>query len=156
MSKKRYVLHFLYTITHWKLFHTPTSHGTMATEGIVFQKLSSTTSIYEPLLDAAASTNEGPTTILIFGWMGGKTRSLSRYTTKYNTLYPAARILLVTSAVSETPGLRALHSSRESKQRTEAPAKTLLLNARAEEEKLLIYTFLKGCSMNLASVSKAY
>jgi hypothetical protein len=128
----------------------------MASHAVIFQKLSKTTSVYEPAQDASPSTKYDPTIILICGWMGGKTRSLSRYTTKYNALYPAARIILVSSAVSDTPGFRALLSSREVKQRADAPAKALLRNAHAEEDKLLIHVFSNGGGMSLAAIAKAY
>lgn len=128
----------------------------MTTEAIVFQRLSTTTSIYEPPPDVAASSNEDPTTILICGWMGGKARSLSRHTNKYHELYPAARIVLVCSALKDTPGFRALLSSREVKQRAEAPAKALVPSPHAEPDKLLIHAFSNGGGMRLAAVSKAY
>lgn len=128
----------------------------MATKAINFQRLSNTTAIYEPPPDAAASTHEFPTTVLICGWMGGKARSLSRYTTKYNSLYPAARIVIVSSALTDAPGFRALLSSSKLEQRADAPAKALLPSSHAEEGRLLIHAFSNGGGMNLAAVSKAY
>jgi hypothetical protein len=128
----------------------------MTTKPIVFQRLSDTTTIYEPPPNAAAPTDGGPTTILVCGWMGGKARSLSRYTTKYNTLYPAARIVLISSQPEDTPGFRILLSSKERKQRADAPAKALLLNDQAQGSRLLIHAFSNGGSMSLGAVRKAF
>ncbi|RVX73839.1 hypothetical protein B0A52_02729 [Exophiala mesophila] len=128
----------------------------MPTEPIVFQRLSDTTTIYEPPPDAATPTNEGPTTILICGWMGGTARNLSRYTTKYNTLYPAARIVLISSTPTDTPGFRILLSSKHRKQRADAPAKALILDAQAEGSRLLVHAFSNGGGMSLGAISKAY
>jgi hypothetical protein len=125
-------------------------------EAIIFQRLSDTTTIYEPPSGATTSIHEGPTTILICGWMGGRARSLSRYTTEYNKLYPFARIILVSSAYTDSPDFRALLSRGNRKQRADAPAKALLPGAGAKEAKLLIHAFSNGGGINLAAISKAY
>ena len=133
-------------------------HETMAT-AITFQKLSQTTTIYEPPTKSqlnGESGNDNPTTILICGWMGGTARNLSRYTTKYNSLYPFARLIVVTSTLTDTPGFRALLSPEELKQRSEIPARAVLSSNKLEDKRLLVHVFSNGGGMNLTGVSKAY
>jgi hypothetical protein len=126
----------------------------MAT-AIAFQKLSRTTTIYEPPLDAV-SPADAPSTILVVGWMGGTIKNLSRYTTKYNALYPAARLIVVTSTLTDTPGFKALLSPAELKQRGDTPARALLADTKSTNGRLLIHVFSNGGGMNLANISKTY
>lgn len=126
----------------------------MAT-AIVFQRLSQTTTIYEPP-QSSISPNNAPTTILIVGWMGSTNRNLSRYATKYNALYPAARLVVVTSALSDTAGFRALLSRTELIQRAEVPVRALLADTKSGNGRLLIHVFSNGGGFNLANMSKTY
>jgi hypothetical protein len=128
----------------------------MASTPIVFQKLSQATTLYQPLTEVAASPEDGPTTVLILGFMGGTTQNLARYSREYNMLYPAARIIVVTSTLTDTPGFKILRSAEDLKQRAEIPAKVLLASTKNEGDRLLVHAFSNGGGMTLAAICKAY
>jgi hypothetical protein len=126
----------------------------MNTPAISFQRLSQTTTIYEPPKDAVAAPDaHAPTTIVLFGWMGANSRNLRRYSAKYNSVFPAARIILVTSALTDTPGFKVLLSPAQLRGRSDIPARALLAG---DTERLLVHAFSNGGGMALAAVSKAY
>lgn len=81
---------------------------------------------------------------------------MDRYSQKYNTLYPGARIIVVTSTLTDTPGFKMLRSSEDLKQRAEIPVIALLASTRNEADRLLVHAFSNGGGMTLAAVSKAY
>lgn len=128
----------------------------MSPATVASYKLSQATTVYEPPTDTAASANNAPTTILICGFMGATSRNLSRYREAYNAIYPTARIIVVTSTLTDTPGFRALQSAEELKQRAEIPAKALLASKKDGVDRLLVHAFSNGGGMSLAAVSKAY
>lgn len=71
-------------------------------------------------------------------------------------LYPAARIIVVTSTLTDTPGFKILRSAEDIKQRAEIPARALLASTKNEGDKLLVHAFSNGGGMTLAAVCKAY
>ncbi|ORY11434.1 hypothetical protein BCR34DRAFT_565343 [Clohesyomyces aquaticus] len=156
MHIKKYISHFFYTITHRKLFNAPTSHIIMATEAIVVQRLSSTTAIYEPPLDAAASTNEVPHDrphLWVDGRQGPKPEQIHfeiQYSlsccSHYTSLQRSQRYswLQGTTFVQRTLATSICSSKGTSSKRP------------CRRKKVLIYAFSNGGSMNLAAVSKAY
>ena len=128
----------------------------MTSRTLVFEKLSPATTIYNPPTDAAFSVKDAPSTVLICGFMGATTSNLSRYSEKYNALYPAARIIVVTSTSTDTLGFTALRFSKKLNQRTEIPAKALLASMKDGGDMLLVHAFSNGGAMTLAAVSKSY
>ena len=128
----------------------------MTSRTLVFEELSPATTIYNPPTDAAFSVKDAPSTVLICGFMGATTSNLSRYSEKYNALYPAARIIVVTSTLTDTLGFTARQFSKKLNQRTEIPAQALLASMKDGGDMLLVHAFSNGGAMTLAAVSKSY
>lgn len=128
----------------------------MTSTAVIFERLSPTTIIYKPPIDAAVTVKDAPSTILICGFLGATTSNMSRYSEKYNTLYPTARIIVVTSTLNDALGFRALQSSEELNQRAEIPARALLASTGNGDNMLLVHAFSNGGGITLASVSRAY
>ncbi|KAE8153015.1 DUF829-domain-containing protein [Aspergillus avenaceus] len=72
-----------------------------------FRKLSDGIYIYDPKLEpnghvVAGHNEQGPSTIILFTWADASVRLISKYFEGYRTLYPSAKIIVVTATTMKT------------------------------------------------------
>jgi hypothetical protein len=132
----------------------------MASRGLPFQKLSDSTTVYQPPQDVidASDKDDAPRRILILGWLGATARNMTRHAQKYNDLYPGARIVVVTSNLTtDIPGFQMFKRTEYLEWQAEIPAKTLIgdLGSRGPV-RLLVHAFSNGGAMALANIAKGY
>ena len=108
-----------------------------------FTRLSSVVSLYDPPTSPSAdsltsSSCPPPSSILICSWLNARPKNISYYTDRYMTLYPHARIILVT--INTTQFL--LQSETRRRQDVQTAADAIL--ARGQHDTLLVHSFSNG------------
>jgi len=118
-----------------------------------FKRLSPTTWLYTPpsYETATSASSLAPTTILLCSWMNAVPKHIAYYANKYMTLYPHARIILVT--INTVQFL--FHP--ESKRRADIKAAvTTLLAADQSTDRLLIHALSNGGNRRVYNISSVY
>lgn len=116
-----------------------------------FKRLNSTTYIYEPPTSSpSASSTDHPHLILLPTWLSAAPRHIAKYTSGYRTLYPSARILLLTTTIQHVT----IHSRARERLRL-APALSLLA-ALPPNTKILLHSFSNGGAYTSHLLARLY
>jgi hypothetical protein len=119
-----------------------------------FKRLSSTgVWLYTPPDYSTASSTSplAPTTILLCSWMNAVPKHIAYYATKYMTLYPHARIILVT--INTVQFLFHPESKRRADIKT---AVTALLAVDQSTDRLLIHALSNGGNRRVYNIASVY
>lgn len=118
-----------------------------------FDRINKTTYLYTPKTSVPSyqtSLHRLPDLILMLAWMNGQPRPISKYTAKYQTLYPTAKILLITTT---TPDV--ILRSTASMTKLHADALTILL-ALSKTSRILVHAFSNGGALTLSGLATDY
>lgn len=129
-----------------------------------FQRLNHKTWLYDPASGAEATAQGAPKAtgtpdlILLCSWMDASRKHVAKYTTYYQTLYPASPILLVTSATNDFFFNTAARQKKEL-----APALAAICsyippaaNGTAKPRGLLVHALSNGGCGHLAMLCQQY
>jgi Eukaryotic protein of unknown function (DUF829) len=115
-----------------------------------FQRLNASTYIYEPPTSPSPASSSAPDLILLPSWLDAAPRHIAKYTRGYQTLYPSARILLITTAVADvTIRTRAAEAARL------APALSLLISLPSNPG-ILLHSFSNGGAYTSHLLARLY
>ncbi|KAI9735297.1 MAG: hypothetical protein M1818_006491 [Claussenomyces sp. TS43310] len=116
-----------------------------------FKRLSRSTHIFEPpTIAESIPSSSSPDLILIFAWMEAAPRHIAKYTSAYKTLYPHARILLITTSMGDMLW-RPYSYRREARH----PALQALL-ALPPNAKILLAVFSNGGASSVTEFAHEY
>jgi hypothetical protein len=117
-----------------------------------FKRLNASTYIYEPptTTTTSPSSSSGPDLILLPSWLDASPRHIAKYTRGYQTLYPTARILLLTTALTDvTLHTRAAEAARL------APTLSLLTSLPSHTG-ILLHSFSNGGAYTAHLLARLY
>ncbi|KAL3421492.1 Transmembrane protein 53 [Phlyctema vagabunda] len=118
-----------------------------------FSRLSRYVSLYTPPTSAIQSVQTSsplpPTTIVFGAWLNAHPRHIAKYTETYKTVYPNARIILITNVSNEFLFTRTLQRQKN----VDAAVTTLLASP---DERLLVHACSSGGAKRLFDVSARY
>lgn len=121
-----------------------------------FKRLGSATYIYEPPTTVptkttlTSSTPPPPDFILLPSWLDAAPKHIAKYTNGYHTLYPHARILVITTSLLDVT----IRSKSYEAQRIR-PALDVLL-ALPANTLLLVHLFSNGGAVSTTALARAY
>ncbi|PVH84793.1 hypothetical protein DL98DRAFT_512205 [Cadophora sp. DSE1049] len=116
-----------------------------------FVRLNPSVFYHEPTTSKSnSSTAPDPDFIFLAGWMDASARNLAKYTAGYETLYPSARIIAIT-----TTSIDAAFLPHSSNLKRIQPAIDIL-HTLPPESKVLVHFFSVGGAWTTCLVAKAY
>jgi hypothetical protein len=122
-----------------------------------FKRLNTSTYIYEPTTAAASSlpassssSSPSPDLILLPSWLDAAPRHIAKYTRGYQTLYPSARILLLTTALADVT----IHTRAAEALRLEPTLS--LLTSLPPHTGILLHSFSNGGAYTVNLLARLY
>jgi Eukaryotic protein of unknown function (DUF829) len=121
-----------------------------------FVRLSPVVSLYEPPplagADHVTSDSTGPpTTILLCSWLNARPKNIAYYVGYHMTLYPQARIILVTMSTAQF-----LFQSETRRRQDVQAAVEAILTRDQKHDRILVHSFSNGGGKRLYGVSAVY
>lgn len=95
-------------------------------------------------------STRSPNLIIVFSWTSAQAKHVAKYTDQYRSLFPASRILVITTAIRDL-----CFRSSEKKQRSLQPAVNLI-QSYGELNGVLVHCFSDGGSHKFIELSKAF
>ncbi|KAK3324978.1 hypothetical protein B0H66DRAFT_547183 [Apodospora peruviana] len=124
-----------------------------------FTKLSKQILVKSPSTSSQSSPTD-PTTIIIYGWGDARPKHIAKYVSGFETLFPAAKIVLIFS-----PILKALYQVLETRAKTMHPvleavfgstSVEALTSPSAKKERILVQVMSNTGGINFAATLYAY
>ncbi|TVY45235.1 hypothetical protein LSUB1_G001782 [Lachnellula subtilissima] len=118
-----------------------------------FTQLNPLVSLYTPPDARVSSSNNDPSSMIFFQWMGvgPKSRYLKSFYSHYHTLYPSARIIAVQSLIEFF-----IYTGNETRHNLVKPVVAAINSDPAPEKKILVHLVSNGGAVGFTDVCRLY
>jgi hypothetical protein len=116
-----------------------------------FVSLRGTALVYKPLNAPSSFTTTSPSMIIISTWFQALPRHVSKYTSKYQTLYPNATILLLSTSVPDM-----VYRPYSTQENNLSPLLPLLVEHQQPDREVLLHVFSNSGAHTACQFARAY